>query len=318
MPEISAVEVTLQNMARVKYDILAQMIDYAVSGNGKRIRPAMILLAARPYYFNTDNVILWAAAIEALHTATLVHDDLVDHAATRRGRPTINSLWMEGASVLVGDYIFAQAANLAAATRNVDVMQLFAQVLATILGGEVDQAFWRSHTLPERKVYYERIACKTASLFRVAIRATGLLVNAPISEIEAMEQYGHNFGMAYQIIDDVLDFIGDPDKVGKPTGNDLREGTMTLPVYYFAETHPNHSALSMYLNGNHDEEVASILTQEIINSQAIESAIAEAVAYARKAAEALAPIRDFSAYTDLCYLAELMVKERVSPRPQVL
>ena len=318
-PELSAVEATLQNMARVEYEILSHMIHYTVSGVGKRIRPAMILLAAHLYPSNLDRVVSWAAAIEALHTATLIHDDLVDHATKRRGRPTINALWAEGASVLVGDYIFAQAANLAAATGSVNVMQSFAKVLATILSGEIDQAFCRSYSLPKRKVYYQRISRKTASLFSVAVRSTGVLINAPASEIEALEQYGYHFGMAYQIIDDVLDFIGEPDSVGKPIGNDLREGTITLPVFYFAETHPDHSALSTYLNGNHNREAAAAdLAQAVIDSAAIKNALEEAMTYTRRAAEALSKMCHLPTHKELCCLAELMVTERVSAYMQVV
>jgi geranylgeranyl pyrophosphate synthase len=216
-----------------------------------------------------------SAAIELLHTATLVHDDLIDGALLRRGNPTLNSHWTPAATVLTGDYIFAQAARLAAEIESTEAMSLFAQTLSIIVNGEISQLFGRNR-LPSRNEYYDRIYEKTGSLFALSARAAAMI--SPDSEnfIQPAENFGKEIGKAFQIVDDVLDFTGDQDLVGKPIGNDLRQGTPTLPAIYYGEEHPDDKVLQACLDGEITSEEADKLIERIVNSGAIDRTMEEA------------------------------------------
>ena len=185
-----------------------------------------------------EKVAALAAAVETLHTATLVHDDLIDNALLRRGNPTLNAMWTSAATVLTGDYLFARAAAFAAETESVRVISIFAQTLMTICSGELNQIFGSDGGQPTataREYYYQRIYSKTASLFAASAEAGALLGEAPQTEAQALRDYGHNLGMAFQIVDDVLDFAGSEGDLGKPIGSDLRQGIITLPTIHFLE-----------------------------------------------------------------------------------
>jgi len=309
--EMKVVEATLLDTAQVEYAPLAEVVEYIVSSGGKRIRPALVLLATQFYPVDLGKVVPLAAAVETLHTATLIHDDVVDHSSLRRGRPTINAFWTNGATILAGDYVFARAAGFAAATGSVKVMDLFADALKTIVDGELRQLFRQRDGLPPRDDYYHRIYSKTASLFTLATEASGALMGASEVEIQALHDYGYHLGMAFQIVDDVLDFIGEERKLGKPTGSDLRQGTVTLPVYYFAEAHPEHPALVTYWNdGDARDRAAKELVDAIRDSSAIDDALAEADEFVAKATQALHAMPDIPARASLCDLAAYVVRRR--------
>lgn len=310
--EMQVLEQTLLDTARVDYEPLAEVVEHIVSSGGKRVRPALVLFAARFYPVDFKKVVSLAAAVETLHTATLIHDDVVDESLLRRGRPTINAFWADGAAVLAGDYVFARAAGFAADTGSVRVIELFANALKTIVDGELRQLFRRRGGLPPREEYYHRIYSKTGSLFTLATEASGALMGASKTETQALYDYGYNFGMAFQIVDDVLDFIGDKRRVGKPIGSDLRQGTVTLPVYYFAETSANHPALLTYWNGDGDDRVAAVeeLVDVIRDSSAIDAALAEADEFVQKAIEALDDLPETPARHSLRDLATYIVERR--------
>jgi len=309
--ELAKVEERLLNTADVEYAPLAEVVRYVVSSGGKRIRPALVLLVAKFYPADFEKVVYLAAAVETLHSATLVHDDMIDRSLLRRGHPTLNTFWSDGATVLAGDYIFARAAGFAAATGSVRVVQLFAQVLQTIVDGELRQLFRRTDGLPPREDYYRRIYSKTASLFALATEAAGELIGASEKEVAAFREYGYRLGMAFQIVDDVLDFIGDEEELGKPIGSDLRQGTVTLPVYYFAEAHPDHPALQHYWTAKPDRETAvNQLVHAVRESAAIEEALNEARAFVVDAQAALAQLPDIPARRSLHALADYVVERR--------
>lgn len=307
---MEAVEGRLRDTAQIEYAPLAEVVEYVVSSGGKRVRPALVLFATQFHPVDFHKVVSLAAAVETLHTATLIHDDVVDRSSLRRGRPTINAFWTDGASVLAGDYVFARAAGFAAATSSIRVMELFAEALQTIVDGELRQLFRRCDGLPPREDYYHRIYSKTASLFTLATEASGALMAAPDAEIQALREYGYNVGMAFQIVDDVLDFVGEERDLGKPIGSDLRQGTVTLPVYCFAEAHPEHPALMAYWNRDNDRDAAVALVEAIRASSAIDDALAEAGEFATKAREALRVMPDIPARASLRDLATYVVERR--------
>jgi geranylgeranyl pyrophosphate synthase len=267
--------------------VLNEVIDHLVSSGGKRVRPAVALLVNRVYPTSPKRSVALAAAIELLHTATLVHDDLIDGALLRRGAPTLNATWTPGATVLTGDFLFARAADLAAQTDSVRVMRLFAHTLMIICSGEIKQMFNRRIGL-DRQKYYDRIYAKTAALFAVASEAAGLLGQAPQPAVIALREYGEQLGMAFQIVDDVLDFSSHENQLGKPVGSDLRAGLVTLPTLWFIEQNGNHELIEDILNnGRKDETSIQEAVRIISRSGAIDAALDEARRFVRNSQAAL-------------------------------
>jgi geranylgeranyl pyrophosphate synthase len=292
--ELRAMEKRLCQVAKGQHPNLTAATEHLMSAGGKRIRPAICLLTAGIFDADPDRSVSLAAAIEMLHTATLVHDDLIDGSLLRRGAPTLNADWSPNAVVLTGDYLFAHAAHLGARTDNVQVMKLFAQTLMTIVNGEIEQMF--SPQRVDLDDYVQRIYAKTAALFVLATEAAAVLGNANTAGLSAVREYGRNVGMAFQIVDDVLDFCGTPDRIGKPVGSDLRQGLFTLPAIYYAQAHPDDSDIKTLLNGGiADRGTISRVVAGVCASSAVYEAMQEAHKFVTQAQLALESLPD-SAY----------------------
>jgi geranylgeranyl pyrophosphate synthase len=274
--QIPLVEARMRASPDRHHPQLGQAIDQLLSSGGKRIRPTLTLLTARLLGTDEDKAIGLAAAIEMLHTATLVHDDLIDGSLMRRGSPTLNANRTPGATVLTGDYIFARAAYLAAGIGSLALMEHFARTLMVIVNGELIQLF-REQSGDDRQDYFDRIYAKTASLFELATMGAAQLRQANQEIVEAMRRFGYQVGMAFQIVDDVLDFAGDEARMGKPLGSDLRNGLLTLPSLLFLEHRADGAALSTaILSRRLDETELDALVGEIRASDAISRSLAEA------------------------------------------
>ncbi len=268
-------------------DIDSMLLELLRSG-GKRLRPVIVILATQVYGADRDRTISLAASIELLHTATLVHDDLVDGSYFRRGVATISSRWNPRVAVLVGDHLFAKAAALAAETENVRIVQIFSNTLVTICQGELRQAFEPFEWAQSRQGYHERIFGKTASLFSAAAESGAVLSGSPEPVIEALRDYGYNLGMAFQVVDDVLDFVGDESQLGKPVGSDLRQGLVTLPTICYLEQHPGDELVMRILrDGRGNGEDVRQAVRAITSSGAIDCALDEARSFAHASAAAL-------------------------------
>ena len=255
-----------------------------------------------------DKLVTLASAIESLHTATLVHDDLIDGALIRRGIPTLNAQWSSAATVLTGDFIFAKAAKLAADTGSVGVMRIFAETLATIVNGEITQLF-SSRWVANREDYYRRIYAKTASLFEASTTTAAILSNASEDIVAAVKEYGYDIGMAFQIIDDILDFTSEQTTMGKPVASDLRQGLITLPVLYFLENHPDDVDMKNILQSSFcDEDCLGRLLTSIRESGAIELSLNEARNSVQKGLDVLMKLpesQERKALEDLaCYIID--------------
>ena len=261
---------------------LHTVLEHLVSSGGKRVRPAVTLLTGKMFGADPDRLITLAASIEMLHTATLVHDDLIDGSLLRRGIPTVNAQWSPAATVLAGDYIFARAAELAAQTDSVAVMQNFAETLATIVNGEITQMF-TSRGVSSREDYFQRIYAKTASMFVLATKSAALISQSDEKIVETIRQFGYEIGMAFQIVDDILDFTGDQEEVGKPVASDLRSGLVTLPAIYYRENNPDDQDMEAVLRGeyNNDGRMTQ-LVKAIRSSGAINQALDEARQYVER------------------------------------
>ena len=266
---------------------LHSALEHLLSAGGKRIRPTLGLLVGNMLGAPEEKLITLGASVELLHTATLVHDDLIDGALLRRGMPTLNARWSPAATVLTGDFLFARAAKLAAETDYLPLMKLFAETLATIVNGELTQMF-SARGVIERENYYQRIYAKTASLFEMAALAAAMVATEDEEMRGSMRIFGYEVGMAFQIVDDILDFTGEQSAVGKPIGSDLLNGLITLPAIYFAEANPNNEdVLSLPEGGWKDTERVQRLVDDIRQSPAIRQAMHEARQAISRALKAL-------------------------------
>ncbi len=242
-PDLTKVGSQLKSISQVDFPHLAKLLSYTLSG-GKGIRPALTLLSGKFYQYNLEQLLPMATSVELMHTATLVHDDAIDNSPVRRGRATINRLWGEDRAVLLGDYLFAKAGEFAALTGNLRVIRLFAQTLQIISSGELVQTFDAFNLKQSRKHYLERISSKTASLFSLATESGAILSQAPEESVEILREYGFNLGIAFQIVDDLLDFTGTEKEMGKPIGSDLAQGTLTLPAMLLLKRYPKDNPVA--------------------------------------------------------------------------
>lgn len=228
------------DMARVNETILArmdssvalipQLARYIVASGGKRLRPLLTLAAARLCGYQGDHHVQLAAAVEFIHTATLLHDDVVDESEIRRGQASAHQIFGNKASVLVGDFLFARSFQLMVATGSVEILRILSNAAAIIAEGEVLQLSIRNDVTAAEAAYLQVIECKTAALFAAACEVGPVIAGRPAAEAAALQAYGLNLGIAFQIIDDVLDYSAHQQTLGKAVGDDFREGKLTLPV----------------------------------------------------------------------------------------
>jgi len=266
---------------------LRSALEHLLAAGGKRIRPTLGLLVGNMLGAPEEKLITLGASVELLHTATLVHDDLIDGALLRRGMPTLNARWSPAATVLTGDFLFARAAKLAAETDYLPLMKLFSETLAIIVNGELTQMF-SARGVIERNNYYNRIYAKTASLFEMSALAATMVATEDQETRDSMKAFGYEVGMAFQIVDDILDFTGDQSTVGKPIGSDLLNGLITLPAIYFAEANPRNADIqSLPEGGWKDTARVQRLVDAIRQSRAVEQAMNEARQAVSRALSAL-------------------------------
>lgn len=294
-----------------------------IGSGGKRLRPALALLSAECGGPLRDpalmpRVVALAAAVEMLHTSTLVHDDVIDGALLRRGAPTLNALWNGGSTVLAGNYMFGCAAQFSAETEHPRVIRLFSETLRVIVDGELRQLSARYDYAQEKSNYYERIYAKTASLFCAATEGAAILAGLSEPAIAQLRNFGYNFGMAFQIIDDILDFTGNATTLGKPAGSDLGQGTLTLPFFYFLQEHAAPDRLVQRLEDAQaqaeegDPQPWATLIQETValvtTSPAITLARQEAHGFIAQAQRSLVDFPESIAKTSMLGLGEFVVQ----------
>jgi geranylgeranyl pyrophosphate synthase len=308
---IKLVEERMRVQASESHPDTRAALEHLLASGGKRVRPTVVLLVGNMLGADQDRLVTLGAAVELLHTATLVHDDLIDGSLLRRGMPTLNARWSPAATVLTGDFLFARAAKLAADTDHLPLMKLFAETLATIVNGELNQMF-TSRGLISRENYYQRIYAKTASLFEMSARAAAMISPVDEAMIEGMRIFGCETGMAFQIVDDILDFNGDQTAVGKPLGSDLLQGLVTLPAIYYAEANPDDPDVKVLAEGGwSNQERMERLVGSIRRSQAIEQSMQEAQAFIGRALDKLAPIRAGNEKAALEELARYLVDRKI-------
>ena len=292
--------------------LVNQLAYYIISGGGKRVRPLLAVLAARAIDYQGDAHIRLATIIEFIHTATLLHDDVVDESALRRGRDTANQLFGNAASVLVGDFLHTRAFQMMVELGNMQVMQLFSDATNLIAEGEVMQLMNCNDPSTTEDNYLQVIYCKTAKLFEAATHCAAILANQPAHIELALRDYGKYLGTAFQLIDDVMDYSSSSQTMGKNVGDDLAEGKPTLPlIHAMRQGTPEQSkriaqAITERDGMEHLDEILDILTQ----TKALEYTTSRAEQEAQKAIDALAVLPDSPYKTALQVLADLAVRRQ--------
>ena len=284
---LDKVEATLVGLCRNDNPALKPLLEHVLNSGGKRIRPAMTLLAAAFYPHDPTNPIIMAGAVELLHLAALIHDDTVDDSDLRRGKATVSNKWGKHVAVLFGDYVFATSATFVCETNNIRVVRRFSETIMELASGELVEVFSAFDPTQAREMYQERIFKKTASLFCTAAETGSILGGAPEPQIQALRDYGYNIGMAFQIVDDLLDVHGDAAKLGKPVGNDLLQGVLTLPTIMLMERYPDDNPIeSLFKDPTQEGKVSQIL-EMINNTNIIEDCYAIIRDYSQKATRCL-------------------------------
>ena len=289
---------------------LGDLLSYALKGGGKRLRPALAILSASFYDYDLERLMPMTLAVELMHLATLVHDDTIDNSFVRWGRPTVNKVWGMEKAVLLGDYLFAKAGDLTASTENLRVIKLLPQTLMIITNGELAQAASAFQLKQSREQYFFRISSKTAALFVMATESGAVLSKAHEKSVKILHDYGFYLGHAFQIIDDILDFIGTEEEMGKPVGSDLAQGTVTLPTLMLMEKYPLDNPVKRLFEGGDKKENLRQTIEMVRNSTIIPECFDVASDYCAKACRNLKNLPEKEARGMLTNLANFIVTRR--------
>src|SRR5580692_6960754 len=250
--DLERVDLEFGRHVQSQVDLIPKIGQYIQTSGGKRIRPAVLLMASRLCGYEGDRAILYAAVVEFIHTATLVHDDIIDGSDLRRGRLAVHSRWGNDITVLLGDYLYIKSMALALTLDALEIIRLLCDVTLRMIEGELYQLTKNGDADITEEEHFDIIRRKTAYLFGGCAQIGGMLGRVPAEQEQALREYGFNLGIAFQLVDDLLDFTGDVTALGKPIGADLREGKMTLPLIHLLQQ---------------DEEVGEGIVRDIIASR---------------------------------------------------
>lgn len=259
--DLMAVEKELYSIIQSPVDLVNDISVHLVQAGGKRLRPALYLLCARGGSPNQAELLPMAVAIELIHMATLVHDDVIDDAATRRGRPTANARWGNHSSVLTGDYLFAKAFSTVAEGADKKMLKILTDVISVMCEGEIVQLKESFNPEQDEADYRLRVAQKTANFIAASCELGAISGGLDERDIIQVREYGYAIGMAFQITDDILDITASAEQLGKPVGNDLRQGIVTLPLIYALKTSPRR------------EELRNIITKQNMNDDDVKQGL---------------------------------------------
>ena len=286
--DMDAVNAVIRRQLHSDVPLVNQIAEYIISAGGKRIRPVLVLLMANAHGYRGTHHHDLAAVVEFIHTATLLHDDVVDESSLRRGRQTANALFGNAASVLVGDFVYSRAFQIMVSIGNMRVMQILADATNVIAEGEVLQLLNMHDPDVTEERYLQVIRSKTAKLFEAAAQLGALIAGAPEVEIAAAAEYGRSLGTAFQLIDDVLDYSGNASDIGKNVGDDLREGKPTLPLIYVMQNgSQEQQQLVRACIENGDEQHFDEILAAITSSGALDYTKQQAEKAAQRAANAI-------------------------------
>lgn len=302
------VEQSLYQHVNTSEQVLSEASTHLIKAGGKRIRPGFALLVARMYRDDIGYAIPLATALELVHMATLVHDDVIDNSEVRRGTGTVKRLWGNRVAIYAGNFVFARALDLIASYNRQDILEVVADASMKICQGEIEQMLSCFNVNLGLKNYLRRIERKTALLISLSCQVGAMLSTSNPKEIEALRRYGYDLGLAFQITDDILDFVADEATLGKPTGSDIRQGVITLPALYALHHDARRDELAQLLSS---PQACQDNTQYIIDivceSDGIEYAYSVSQHYAHRSKRHLAILPDTPVKENLLELADFIL-----------
>lgn len=311
--DLAAVEAALRDeIQRDPEAVSAPMADLFAAG-GKRLRPALVLLSAKCGEYDIEKLMPAAMAVELTHAATLVHDDVIDRSAVRRGRPTIAASLGDEPAIVIGDFYFAKAYEHAARTASAEVVSILARTVMEICAGEVQQQSIRYRYSTGVEEYMPRIEAKTATLLAACCDIGAVLAGLPDSQRSALHEYGRYLGLAFQIADDVLDYLGSEEEIGKPIGHDIAEGFATLPLMIARQDEAVRFRLkSILVDGRKlSTEDARLVVEIVRESGATRRALGQAEDYAREASDLSDELYPAEARRALAALTDYVVSRKL-------
>ncbi|TDR18412.1 polyprenyl synthetase family protein [Marinicella litoralis] len=292
--------------------LINQIAAYIINNGGKRLRPVLMVLISKALNYQGVQHINLAAVIELIHTATLLHDDVVDESEMRRGEKTSHEIWGNSASVLVGDFLYSKSFQMMIQANSMQVMSILSDATNKISEGEVQQLLNIGNLAITEQDYFQIIANKTAKLFEAACELAGVIANKDKAAIEQLGQFGMNLGTAFQIADDVLDYTADDQSLGKNLGDDFREGKLTLPLIYLLKNGSSfeQKMVQQAIENPEKTDFSSIRTM-VVQSDAIKYTLKQAQVLSDKAIKALKDMDNSPAKEALCFLCDYAWKRSV-------
>ena len=308
--QLQRVEERLKGVGEVPFPYLVDLLDHVLDTTGKRARPALTLLAGGFHPNDGEKLETMATAVELLHIATLIHDDTVDNSDVRRGKATVSNLWGRNVAVVLGDFIFAASATFVCDTHNIRVVRRFSETIMELSSGELHEIADAYNANQTCEQYLERIFNKTASLFTTAGESGAILSGASEEIVQALRDYGYNLGMAFQIVDDILDFDATKEEVGKPVGTDLLQGVLTLPAIMALERYPVDNPIVSLFKDPEDAASLERALAMIQSSSIIDGAYEVADRYCSKALACLETLERNSSRDSLEELVGFLLTRR--------
>lgn len=308
--DMNCVNAVILDRMQSDIPLIPKLAGHLIAGGGKRMRPMLTLASASLLGYGGTRHHRLAAAVEFIHTATLLHDDVVDGSDLRRGKRTANIIWGNPASVLVGDFLFSRSFELMVEDGSLKVLKILSNASAVIAEGEVNQltAIRRLDLSEER--YLEIIGAKTAALFAAACRIAAVVAERPESEEAALDSYGRNLGIAFQLVDDAIDYVSDAGTMGKDAGDDFREGKMTLPVilaYARGDAEARAFWLRAIREGENGDAMLAEAVQRMRDTRAVDDTMARARHYGQRAIDAIGPFSSGAAKDAMIEAVEFAV-----------
>ena len=302
-------EVILARM-QSRIPLIPELAGHLIAGGGKRMRPMLTLACARLLDYAGTRHHKLAATVEFIHTATLLHDDVVDGSAMRRGKQTANMIWGNNASVLVGDFLFSRSFELMVEDGSLKVLKILSHASAVIAEGEVNQLTAQRRVETDEDQYLDIIGAKTAALFAAACRIAAVVAERPEAEELALDAYGRNLGIAFQLVDDAIDYVSDGATMGKDTGDDFRDGKITLPVIlaYARGDEADRKFWKEAMSGLHGEDANLVHAQQLLRTTgAIDDTMARARHYGQRAIDAIGMYGNSAAKSALVEAVEFAI-----------
>ena len=316
---LSAVEEMLFDCISSDSQAMQDIIRHVFRRAGKRLRPALVIITGSLYPSKKENVLKVATAVELIHTASLVHDDIIDGASRRRSQPSVNASYGNRSAVLAGDYLFARAFELIALCEHVQLFRSFSRVVSVMCEGEMEQARHLFNLERTKKEYLHDAYRKTAALMETCCGAGARLCGLDARAVECLEHYGKNLGIAFQMIDDLLDISGDPSAMGKPANSDIKEGNMTLPYIYLAESYPAGQWFREIIESKDFSAINAVLLNHYSGLNGpLKRTLIDAEAHVQKARQSLSELSskdhclDMDALDTLDFLAEYILSSAAS------